>query len=66
MNSCNHNPTAVHTYGVYELAGIPRNYPMNEVALCDSCGAVLWAQIKDSVAAQRMHYEIKPLPKVSL
>jgi hypothetical protein len=33
---------------------------MNEIALCDSCGADLWAQIKDAVAAQHMHYGIKP------
>ena len=61
MYSCNHKPTAIHIFGVYEIAGIPRNHPMNESLLCDSCGADLWAQIKDSVAAQHMHYEIKPL-----
>lgn len=61
-NSCTHTPTALHIYGVYEIAGIPRDYPMNEVQLCNQCGASLWAQIKDSVADQYMHYEIKPLP----
>lgn len=62
MNCCDHKATAIHIYGVYEIAGMPRDYPMNEIALCDSCGADLWAQIKDSVTAQHMHYEIKPMP----
>jgi hypothetical protein len=56
VNHCNHKATAIHTYGVYEINGVPRDLPMNEIALCDSCGADLWAQIKDAVAAQHMHY----------
>jgi hypothetical protein len=60
VNHCNHKATAIHTYGVYEINGVPRDLPMNEIALCDSCGADLWAQIKDAVAAQHMHYGIKP------
>ena len=61
MNHCGHKATAIHTYGLYEINGVPRDYPMNESALCDSCGADLWAQIKDAVAAHHMHYEIKPV-----
>ena len=64
--SCDHKPTAVHIYGVYEVAGKPRDFPMNEVGLCDSCGSELWAHIKDSVSAQYSHYEIKPMPNVEL
>jgi len=52
--SCTHKTTAIHIYGVYKRAGIP----FNEIELCDSCGADLWARIKDSVAAQHMHYQI--------
>jgi hypothetical protein len=58
--NCDHNPTMLHAYGVYEIAGRPRDFPMNEVCLCDKCGAELWEKIKDSVAAQRMHYAIRP------
>ena len=65
MNSCNHIPVAIHTYGVYDMAGIPRDFPMNKVALCDSCGAVLWERMKVSVGCQHMHYEIRPLPECS-
>ena len=64
MNHCGHKATAIHTYGVYEINGVPRDLPMNEIALCDSCGADLWAQIKDAVAAQHMHYGIKPMHNV--
>ncbi len=66
MNHCNHKATAIHTYGVYEINGVPRDLPMNEIALCDSCGADLWAQIKDAVAAQHMHYGIKPTHNVGI
>lgn len=60
--SCDHKPTAVHIYGAYEIAGKLRDFPMNEVELCDSCGAELWSRIKDSVSAQYMHHEIRPMP----
>ena len=58
---CDHVPTAVHIYGVYEFAGIPRDTPMNEVQLCDLCGKQFWENIKGSVMAQHMHYEVKPI-----
>jgi hypothetical protein len=58
MNRCKHKKTAIHIFRVYEIAGKSRDYPMNDIELCDACGAELWAQIKDSVAALHMHYEI--------
>lgn len=53
---CNNSATAKHTYGVYEIAGKKRDFQMNELCLCDGCGSDLWSRIKDSVAAQHMHY----------
>jgi len=60
---CNHEPIAVHIYGVYEIAGKPRDFPMYRAALCGLCGAELWARIRDSVVAQYMYYKIMPMPK---
>jgi hypothetical protein len=34
---------------------------MNELSLCDECGKELYTKLKDSVAAQHMHYEVMPL-----
>lgn len=63
MIKCEHEYTAIHTYGCYEIAGKPRDFPMNEVLLCDECGNELWQKIKDSVSAQHMHYHVRQLPK---
>lgn len=66
--ACGNNAHVQVTWGVYEIAGRKRDFPMNEACMCNDCAKKMWEQggersgyFKHSVQAGHMHYQIDPI-----